>query len=257
MPTPHHVFLTATLLATFAFSPSTLAATGTGCADGQREGFLDQAAWPDIAGCSGAWTIPGLSSYAPGQAPACPEITPDDTRSPACRRTAGDDGVNPEGTDCNAADLCETGWHVCMDAMEVAELSASGCGGCVSQEEDAEPLLFLTRQSSTGCGQCANGVGDGPQCTSGSCAAGCFGTEKTSNDVFGCGNYGDVPQSACAPLNRFSQNDCSAIEEQGWSCTSPRGHCEQFNVLHHDPATGGVLCCRGAFEDSDGDGVLD
>src|SRR4051794_8473939 len=31
-----------------------------GCADGTREGFPDLEDWPKIAGCSGAWLVPGL-----------------------------------------------------------------------------------------------------------------------------------------------------------------------------------------------------
>ena len=47
-----------------------LALSAVGCADGQREGFTDLAMYPDIAGCSGAWTIPGIHTDAPGTAPA-------------------------------------------------------------------------------------------------------------------------------------------------------------------------------------------
>src|SRR5689334_2731151 len=141
-----------------------------GCSDGKREGFTDLATYPDIAGCGGGWTVPGISPFAPKSAPACPELSPDDTGAPACNRRAGDDSRNPEGTDCNAADLCATGWHVCFDAEEVASL-AGDCSGAAAA--DGPPQLFLTRQSSTGCGQCATGTGEGPQCNSASCIPGC------------------------------------------------------------------------------------
>ena len=43
----------------------------------------------------------------------------------------------------------------------------------------------------------------------------------SSNDVFGCGNFGSGPSGGCAPLNSFSQNLCSSLTGQGWSCNDP------------------------------------
>jgi len=40
-------------------------AQSTGCGGGQREGFLHAGTYPDIAGCAGAWTVPGVSLFAP------------------------------------------------------------------------------------------------------------------------------------------------------------------------------------------------
>jgi hypothetical protein len=236
-------------------------AQSTGCADGEREGFVDAAAYPDIAGCAGAWTIPGVSLFAPSDAPACPGLTPQDTRTPACDNGAGDDGANPAGEGCNVADLCASGWHVCLDAPDV--LTASGGAGCGDATQAGDPpLLFITRQSTTGCGVCATGSSTDATCNSLSCASNCLQTEAISNDVVGCGNYGAAPNGACAPLDRYSSNLCSAIASNGWSCNDPAsvddaGTCESFTLLHSDPATGGVLCCRdGSSRDTDGDGVL-
>jgi hypothetical protein len=236
-------------------------AQSSGCSDGQREGFLDAVAYPDIAGCGGAWTIPGVSLFAPADAPSCPGLVPADTRTPACGNGAGDDGANPSGDGCNVADLCAEGWHVCLDAPDVA--TASGGAGCGdATQPDGPPLFFLTRQSSTGCGVCATGDSIDSSCNSLSCASGCLQTENISNDVFGCGNYGSAPSGVCAPLNSFSSNLCSSLASQGWSCNDAStvddgGVCESFTVLHANPATGGVLCCRdGTSRDSDGDGVL-
>lgn len=233
-----------------------------GCADGEREGFVDVLAYPDIAGCGGAWTVPGVSLFAPDEAPACPGLAPQDTRQPACGRGAGDDGANPLGTACNVADLCAPGWHVCLDAPDVA--TASGGAGCLDATAAGDPpLLFLTRQSSTGCGVCATGSSTDSSCNSLSCASGCLQTEQVSNDVFGCGNYGAGVTGFCSPLDRFSSNLCGAIASQGWACNDPGsaddpGTCETFTVVHSNPATGGVLCCRdGSSRDTDGDGVLD
>jgi hypothetical protein len=245
-----------------AWSESTLAVSPIGCADGQREGFVNVSTHPNIAGCGGGWTIPGVSLFAPSEAPACPGLRPRDTRNPACGNAAGDDSGNPSGTGCNVADLCAPGWHVCLDANDVTRSAPSGCTGVTSG--NSPPLLFLTRQSSTGCGVCATGTSTAPSCNSGSCSAGCLQTERISNDVFGCGNYGAFSNSAaCGPLDRFSSNMCGSIAGQGWSCNDPSaaddsGFCETFTIVHSNPSTGGVMCCRnGSSSDSDRDGVLD
>lgn len=240
----------------------TLAASVIGCADGQREGFTNDSAYPNIAGCSGGWTIPGVSLFAPAEAPSCPGLQPQDTRNPACGNAAGDDSSNPSGTGCNVADLCAPGWHVCLDVNDVTHSSPNGCTGVT--DSNSPLLLFLSRQSSTGCGACANGTSTAPECHSATCAIGCLQTERVSNDVFGCGNYGSFSNStACGTLDRFSGNMCGTIGGQGWSCDDPgtadnSGLCETFTIVHSNPSTGGVMCCRDGFSsDSDGDGVLD
>jgi hypothetical protein len=245
-----------------AWSENPLAVSPIGCADGQREGFVDASAYPNIAGCGGAWTVPGVSLFAPTEAPSCPGLRPRDTRNPACGNVAGDDSSNPSGSGCNVADLCAPGWHVCLDANDVSRSSPNGCVGATGA--NSPPLLFLTRQSSTGCGVCATGTSTASNCNSATCAAGCLQTERISNDVFGCGNYGAFSNStACGPLGRFSNNMCSSIAGQGWSCNDPSpaddsGLCETFTIVHSNPSTGGVVCCRnGSSSDSDRDGVLD
>jgi hypothetical protein len=157
--------------------------------------------------------------------------------------------------------MCAPGWHVCLDANDVTRASVTGCGGATRPNDPL--LLFLTRQSSTGCGVCATGTQTDASCNSATCKAGCLQTEYVSNDVFGCGNYGSMPSGACNPLNRFSGNMCGSIGSQGWSCNLPgpaddSGYCETFTIVHSNPSTGGVLCCRnGSSSDSDKDGVLD
>ncbi len=229
-------------------SSATLALSAIGCADGQREGFTDLGAHPDVAGCSGAWTISGIHTHAPGIPPACPGLSVADTSIPACDRSAGDDGANPLGAGCNVADLCAPGWHVCSGAGDVAASSATGCGGATTEIDP--PLFFASRQSSTGCGQCATGASTGPSCSAGSCAAGCLQTEGISNDVFGCGNFGpSSPILGCGPLDRFSQNLCGGLGGSSWSCNLPTGAddnglCEAYTVTKSGPSHGGVLCCR-------------
>jgi hypothetical protein len=71
-----------------------------GCADGQREAFVDATAFPRIAGCLASWQ--GLQSL----------------RTPATGAACGDDlgGCRSPG------DACALGWHVCGEGGLVAEL---------------------------------------------------------------------------------------------------------------------------------------
>lgn len=229
-----------------------------GCADRQREGFKDIARWPDIAGCAGAWRIPGLHTDNPGIAPACPGLVTFDTLTPACGRKGGDDGPKPGGAGCNVADLCASGWHVCTSDAEVMSRSSTGCKGATKAGDQA--LFFATRQSTNGCGVCANGTSTGPECDSDSCTPGCLQTARTSNDFFGCGNFGT--EATCGPLNRFSENLCSGLEGSPWSCNAAttaddNGLCEAYTAIKTGSRFGGVLCCRDTCTDSDKDGVCD
>lgn len=217
----------------------------SGCADRQREGFRDISRWPDIAGCAGAWRIPGLHTENPGEAPACPGLPTYDTLTPACNRQGGDDGPRPGGAGCNVADLCAVGWHVCASDAEVAARSPTGCEGAT--REGDKPLFFATRQSTNGCAVCANGTSTGPECDSESCTPGCAQTARTSNDFFGCGNFG--AEATCGPLNRFSENLCSGLAGSPWSCDAPteaddNGLCEAYTAIKTGSKYGGVLCCR-------------
>ncbi len=229
-----------------------------GCADGGREGFTDAVTYQHIAGCSGAWTIPGIHTENPGIAPACPGMPTTDTTVPACERQAGNQGENPPGIGCNVADLCAAGWHVCESAAEVAESSPDGCAGAAGEAD--VPVFFATRQSSNGCGVCATGTSTSPQCNSATCVAGCLQTASTSNDVFGCGNIGAGASPAyCGPLDRFSNNLCGSLP-WAWSCNLPisaddGGLCEAYAVTKSDVRYGGVLCCRDANQPPDCSGA--
>lgn len=180
-----------------------------GCADGVREAFADLVTEPNIAGCDGAWTVPGLRPI-----PA-----------PMCDRRAGNTGATSLGTGCTATDLCAEGWHVCTDRLDVYKHSSTrNCAGIAA----AENTFYATGQS-----------GDQGSCnTSG------------VDDVFGCGTLGTLltadTATACAPLDRSSNNACSAIDHVGgWSCMYPN---EIENVMKIDPQSGGgVLCCRDAI----------
>ncbi|MCA9518912.1 MAG: hypothetical protein KC635_28445 [Myxococcales bacterium] len=178
----------------------------TGCADGTREGFVDIAPFPDIAGCSGAWSVPGVVTAA----------------APACGRRAGDDGELPSGAGCNVADLCAEGWHVCADFGDVAD--ATSFGGCEGAVTTSEPLFFVTRQGSLGNAACP-----------------LFG--GGANDLFGCGSLGNAPGAGCAPLDRTSGDLCLALGPP-WACGADAAN-EANNVTKTGSDAGGVLCCRG------------
>lgn len=214
-----------------------------GCADGQREGFLDHKTYPDIAGCSGGWSIPGIHTHHPGKAPACPNIKTYPTTKTHCQRRAGDDSQNPQGKGCSVEDLCAAGWHVCKGAADLKASSPTGCKGVTTSSSPS--LFFASRQSSTGCAACTTGTSTQSKCNSTSCKSGCQQTAKTSNDVFGCGNFGDIVQhNACKPFDRFSGNNCLSIAQGGWSCPASQGLCEAYTLVKKSSAFGGVLCCR-------------
>jgi hypothetical protein len=221
-------------------------AAQTGCADGTREGFVDLNASPNIAGCSGGWSIPGVMITNPGVAPACAGLMTHDTVTPACNRMGGDDGLNPNGAGCNVADLCAAGWHVCSTAADIASHSATGCTGAVPPEDVDTQMFFVSRQSSNGCGVCATGTRTDADCNSSACTAGCAQTAKTSNDIFGCGNIGNGSSLLdCGPIDSFGNDLCSALTGTSWSCNDgDGGECEAYAVTHATARAGGALCCR-------------
>ena len=195
-----------------AWDPPPVAAgppAAIGCSDGTREGFVDPIAWHDIAGCAGAWSLPGLQN--------------DRALVPQCGRAAGDTGANPHGTNCSVADLCAEGWHVCEDADDVAASSPTGC-------ESASPLgyaaFFVVRGGATWSGVC------GPD-------------RAWSNDLHGCGSYGRAESQDCWPLSRrFGFADC-ADTAGVWLCGGPDQHLDEGSyVAKNGGALGGALCCR-------------
>jgi hypothetical protein len=215
-----------------------------GCADGQREGFVDDKKFPDIAGCSGGFSVGGVMPFAPKSIAQCPSVVATDTTIPRCNHVAGDDSSNPNGNGCDVEDLCEPGFHVCRSSADVAKHSPSGCDGATQNADP--PLFFVTRQSSNGCGNCATGTSTGPECDSKTCATNCAETPSTSNDAFGCGNVGaQVVLHDCDPLDAFTNNLCGGLGGSTWSCSAdPNGYCEAYVLSHLDATFGGALCCR-------------
>jgi hypothetical protein len=181
----------------------------TGCADATREGFFELADFPALAACSGAWSIAGLR--------------PDPIVS--CSRAAGNDGAKPSGIGCTATDLCAADWHVCRTRLEVYERLPIADRTC-NRLGSAPDTFFVTAQSGPGANACS---------------------DTGTNDVFGCGTYGIPATSACAPLDRNSDNMCFIIKAVGgWECLDSMS--EVTTIRKSDPlAGGGVLCCRDAL----------
>ena len=209
-----------------------------GCADGEREGFLDQKAYPQIAACAGAWDQPG--------------ITPDKV-VPTCNRQGGDDGGKADGKGCASADLCASGWHVCKGWQEVAQKSPTGCADATPAGAKSKSLFFAIRQPSED-GSVCGAWGDG------------------FNDVFGCGNLGTAlpPEKKCGPLDRVlastQPNSCGFNEAEPkhgpWECFGSgksdlqegsnvtkkacQGQsCQYDGALVGPSDKGGVVCCHG------------
>ncbi len=175
-----------------------------GCADGEREALSDLSAYPNIAGCSGAWDRPGVL-------PAMP---------PSCGRMAGNTGIKVLGVGCNATDLCAEGWDVCASNI-VVRASLPSTMSCSDLTFEANQF-FVTRQSGPSGGKC---------------------DAINRNDTFGCGSLGVAPDAVtCSPLNRTSGNDCSAIRLSGWRCLEPGESQNIYKIDPYQG--GGVLCCR-------------
>ena len=207
-----------------------------GCADGDREGYQDWNVYPDIAACSGGWSVGGV------------------TRSdlaPTCSNGAGDDSGNVEGDGCSAADLCAPGWHVCGGHVEVEE-NAGSCDDAVPYGTPDKALFFVVQQNSDNGSVCDDGSANG-------------------NDLFGCGNLGTDLSSDknCGVLNKviasMNAGSCGYNEAEPshgpWECGDgsdshyhegelvtkkgcPGWSCSYDGNGVGNSDKGGVLCCR-------------
>ncbi len=207
-----------------------------GCADGQREGFEDWSAYPSIAACSGAWEQPGVTRA---------------DLAPSCSRGAGDDSGNTEGFGCSAADLCASGWHVCVGKADVSG-KAGSCDAAVPHGTPDKALFFAVAQHSDSDSVCDDGSSNG-------------------NDVFGCGNLGTQLSGDrdCGPLTRvlasMNPGTCGYNEAEHphgpWACAGgddshyhegelvtkvacPGTSCSYDGNPVGNSDKGGVLCCR-------------
>lgn len=206
----------------------------TGCSDGTREGFTSLTGYPDIAGCSGGWSVPGVTASV----------------VPACGRQSGNSSANRDGAGCASADLCAAGWHVCHGKEEVAAKSNGSCADAVPQGAANNSLFFAVAQASQSNTTC-DASGD--------------------NDVFGCGNLGiqlSAPKN-CGVLTRAlastQSGSCGFNEAEPhlgpWQCVGgaqgdlhegaivTKHGCSNDSCSYDGHAVGnadkgGVLCCR-------------
>ena len=178
-----------------------------GCSDGSREALRNRSMYPGIAACQGAWDRPGVVNATDGA---------------HCNREAGNDGLIPDGSSCNVADLCANGWHVCTDLADVANhMGGAGCG----ELSTTANAIYVTRQRGAALtGQCVLGT-------------------QAANNVYGCGSVGAVPAGGegCAPLNRELRINFGQCPLP-WNCGSDDAN-EGQNLIKA-PGPGGALCCK-------------
>jgi hypothetical protein len=155
-----------------------------GCADGQREAFVDLATYPNIAGCLASWSG-ALSLRAPRMGQAC-----------------GDD----TGTPCaSPADVCAPGWHVCAADGVVADLKqvspeqcahagggrfSAGMSHCTTQSGCEYDLSANAKYPCFNSGWCSEPVCCGDDCGDfGSCTGGVWkdATHIAQGTDQGCG----------------------------------------------------------------------
>ena len=225
-------------LVTITVVPDPPVKPSVGCADGTREGFVDQKAYPQIAACAGAWDQPG--------------ITPDAV-VPTCGRQGGNDGAKANGQGCAAPDLCADGWHICKTWQELAQKSPTGCADATPAGAAPKSLFFAIRQPSQNGSVCGD-WNDGPNV----------------NDLFGCGNLGTTLDATkkCGPLDRViastTPNKCGFNEAEPslgpWECVGPgksdlfeganvtKKACQNASCQYDGQPVqpwgkGGVVCC--------------
>lgn len=141
-----------------------------GCSDGMRDGFLDLAAWPNLAACAGRWTEPGIATSRVGT---------------NCGQAGDDTGIF---TGCAAADLCAVGWRPCQDD-DLAEPSCPETTGFWAANSVCSGVTFVLGCSVdvgapiAGCASFARTLGAG--CTAANSTGGwsCGGGDERATVV--------------------------------------------------------------------------
>jgi hypothetical protein len=181
-----------------------------GCSDGTREAFTNMGTHPNIAGCSGGFSVAG--------------VTTQNSMSPQCNRVSGNSSGNTSGNGCSVEDLCAAGWHVCATSAEVQ--SHSGTGMCDTLSMLSSTNIWITRQSADNAGDCiANG----------------------HNNILGCqlGNTGGLaPGQNCAPLDsEMWYGQCANFAP--WQCGNGAMPLIEADVVTKGGSDhGGVICCK-------------
>ena len=176
-----------------------------GCADGTRDVFVSTTTFPGIAACAGGWDGNGKTVGYTGVFPA-----PLRTSNPNCAQN-GNDGPNPNGTGCSAADLCASGWHICAGGEIIANArgafdAGTPVDGCSAVTWPANSF-FAAAIGSTGYYECAEPYDTltGPSCTNSNGASGCKANPGITNDIFGCGTEG-ISVSTCGDVDKSGGN---------------------------------------------------
>lgn len=160
-----------------------------GCADGQRDGYLDAETYPNVAACAGAWN-------------GHPSLRDPPTTNGAC----GDDLDER----CSVpADLCGPGWQICGVGMSLDQLRAAlggreGCRNGAGQgrwvaaashcgDEGWPWCRSEATPSCEGRGDCSEPLCCGFDCTAAGCDDSIFdnGTHIPASASDGCGRFPD------------------------------------------------------------------
>ena len=180
-----------------------LAPMQTGCSDGHREAYGDDATFTAIAGCAGAFAIPGAQAAAEAGCVA-----------------AGDDTGNDDGAGCSANNLCAAGWHVCHDKSEVD--AKSGGVGCPS-DMPASTFWATGQGENSASNQCEDGGVNN--------IVGCGNIGESIEN--GC--------EPLDHRLRFADCGTRTSAEAPWLCND--NDFESTVVVKLGAAKGGVLCC--------------
>lgn len=180
-----------------------------GCSDGSREGFVSRERFPSIAACAGRWEGEQNLRSAPVGV-ACGE--------PSAGRCPG------------PADLCASGWHVCMqngwpgDLMD--RISQNDCHGAV-----AGTGVFLAASDHTGvAGRCERAT-----------PMPCVGTLPSWRyhvDTLACGTAAESPRDNCCPTRCDVLWPNNTWARRDMACNAA------FTDRGSDRLVTGVLCCR-------------
>jgi hypothetical protein len=132
-----------------------------GCADGQREAFVDGEEYPAIAGCLGSWT--GAKNM----------------RARPTGRTCGDDA-----TPCAVpSDLCAPGWRVCGSTGAIADVRRVSADQCEKAGGGRFSAAISHCETQDGCVYDTRARGDYPCFAQGWCSETvCCGAD--------CGDFG-------------------------------------------------------------------
>jgi hypothetical protein len=175
-----------------------------GCADGAREGFVDQQRFPTIAGCAATWL---------GQR---------NLRAPRTGVPCGDDSAA-----CGMpVDACAIGWHVCADQGDPIDLTARVT---VTECDDAGAAAGSFVGASGHCSGCAN-----------SCTA--VEIDCTYAMPLPCMNtFGACAEPVCCGVACSRDNTCRGgfFPSPGTKMALTTSSCGSLAAMNQT----GVLCC--------------